>query len=111
MTDTIVMLREERDKWVEALRSGKYTQCRENWGLGFDERTDARVDVPVGFCCLNVLGYVLTGKTVYGPGNDAVDAIERSIGTNFTPFITLNDEDGLSFSEIADWIEKNVEDK
>lgn len=106
---------ELKTKWVEALRSGKYTQARRTL-RGATE----------GFCCLGVLcdvydptqwefhkhdidpfwGYKKFEPKIYanienlfGEGNN--------IGKN-SKLIDMNDNFSYSFSEIADWVEKNI---
>ena len=102
-------------KWVEALRSGKYSQT---------EATLCRPDT-CEYCCLGVAG-AMTGL-------DNIDMSELSDLSDFvdifkTKYVfndgikqladnqklqnvltNLNDVDKLSFTEIADWIEANVE--
>ena len=104
-------------KWVNALRSGKYKQCQKTLHDG------------EGFCCLGVaidlLG-VKWRKSVdgeYYPGYSREhmvlpDKIRKQIGMknqagrvvcNNVYLSELNDN-GKSFDEIADIIEKNVDD-
>jgi hypothetical protein len=108
------MLKEVKDKWVEALRSGKYQQGK------FALR---RIDET--YCCLGVLCHVAPGVT-WGPwpihekhqayfGDDC--------GTGYLPAnlllaVGLSDQEqrflggmndrGTDFTEIADWIEKHL---
>lgn len=92
-----------KTKWVEALRSGKYEQGTK---VLFSKRTRA-------YCCLGVL-CVVNGVD---PEN-----IEDRITTDLTPWFDpgltqeqasrlgdiMNDAQGKSFAEIADYIEANL---
>lgn len=100
-------------KWIDALRSGKYKQikntlCRDG-----------------GYCCLGVLGHIngLSDHIM----SEFDDLFYERIPKDNLPkelFLSqedtgkrdiqavvaqLNDSAGYSFSEIADWIEQNVE--
>ena len=90
---------EIKAKWIEALRSGKYRQCRDQFTYG-----------RAGFCCLGVLHHVVqngemekdVGHTYNVAGlsylNDPCDRNE---------FIRMNDDERLTFDQIADRIEKD----
>jgi hypothetical protein len=96
-----------KDKWVEALRSGKYKQGREVLRNGDNE-----------FCCLGVLADV-NGQQwsetpeEYGRGTryrliyGGSVAIYSVAGMNWGPYASLNDTEKMTFDEIADWIEEN----
>ena len=110
------MRKELKEKWLEALRSGKYKQ-----GRGKLRSVDNE------FCCLGVLCDVSgqgewDKKTEahywYGQGNKwgtyglplfMNEFTGLTMGTEETLF-ALNDVEKLSFNEIADWIEENVEE-
>ncbi|SRR6266851_385778 len=97
-----------KEKWVAALRSGKYQQTREGY-LQKDGR----------FCCLGVLCDLLDPAkwaTEHGDtrwdGNISMlpgHVSERTAIAAHIPseLITMNDTD-QSFAEIADWIETNL---
>lgn len=117
-------------KWVEALRSGKYLQCR--FQLRGEIRRTHRTakDHPdigkCGHCCLGVLAEVVK-PTLLLPFQEAV---ELAMSTNTSALsnvtlgkgtllsivgmsaglegecIELNDCDGYSFTEIADALEE-----
>lgn len=117
--------REFAEKWVAALRSGKYRQGSQK--LGNSEK---------GYCCLGVAAKVC-GSTddMLSNGNDV--ACYLKIGGDYgakltrkifdqipkelrgeedklkenlvAKLINLNDNKHYSFPEIADWIEENVE--
>ena len=92
-------------KWVAALRSGKYKQARQvlvekaPWGE------------VAGHCCLGVLRHCLTGKNRYYEYFDIL--AERFIAPlgltveQEKELAGMND-DGSTFAEIADHIEKNL---
>ena len=112
-------------QWLEALRSGSLQQ-----GEGWLQRGDA-------YCCLGVLCEVAVQAMVIAPARD-VDGVMHyetkstslpdlvfnwaglpegnqwsSASDNFKlhvqdKLIELNDVDGASFDEIADWIEENL---
>lgn len=93
--------------WVKALRSGKYKQGKHMLSYKDEE-----------FCCLGVLCEVMGLKS---------EAVPRSYGrsylgvTTYLPqqvaelaeienqenFVAMNDVQGLSFDDIADFIERN----
>lgn len=84
--------KEEKTNWITALRSGDYKQCV---GVGYSAETNS-------YCCLGVLAKIV--------GEDA--ALEWSIilsdrgDTNI--LYDKNDREQLSFVEIADYIEANI---
>jgi hypothetical protein len=105
------MKKEVAYKWIEALRSGKYEQGRQQLKTQNDE-----------FCCLGVLCDIMrpadkTWDECYFI-NDALlpyfiklevgmKDVYGSLGD--TALVTLNDKTKLSFNEIADIIEENWE--
>lgn len=96
-----------RNKWIEALRSGEYKQARRFL------RTDA------GHCCLGVAcdvvkpdgwepNHSFQGEIAHLPAS-----VVLAIGINYNALNTImrmNDEQGKSFTEIADYIEANYEE-
>lgn len=103
-----------KQKWVNALRSGKFEQGRGR--LCIDEK----------YCCLGVLAKI-TGNLVSGPYNMAGfgKGIVKSYSIlpvkndkyaklglpkkDMNHLIALNDSWEYSFKKIADWIEENIE--
>lgn len=86
-------------KWVEALRGGNFRQAREQ--LCIDSRT---------LCCIGVGAVVADPE--FKPNRDNYTR-EASIILGITDeqqekLVSLNDEDGYSFEEIADYIEANL---
>lgn len=99
---------EKIKKWVEALRSGEYKQCR---AYLFDGE---------GYCCLGVYSKVVLGHTddfLYRDGmsirwNNKENIehlyviLRKFLGSDKVDlFISMNDK-GKSFNEIADKIEE-----
>ena len=101
-------------KWVAALRSGKYEQ-----GTGWLNRNGK-------FCCLGVLcevaevptdvnhraehgftSYVFRDPDLIGACMIYGD-VAQALGVDPTILTEMNDDRGLSFNAIADWIEANV---
>ena len=87
-------------QWCEALRSGRYKQCRDTL-----RQLDRSGDI-AAYCCIGV-GADVAGLAVRGL--NTTTALDRTgIGyANGTLLITLNDG-GRTFPEIADWIEDNL---
>lgn len=89
-----------KQKWVEALRSGKYAQAN---GALYDGN---------GYCCLGVCHLLITGEIPARMWDSAcgypppapIRAIPEDIRTRLA---NMNDN-GKSFHEIADYIEKNL---
>lgn len=85
-------------KWIEALRSGEYEQ-----GKHLFEADGA-------FCCLGVLCKVMGIPTVDNNGAGSWSAVEDVLPDRYktaSALATMNDSH-TSFSEIADYIEKNL---
>ena len=117
--------KEVRNKWLEALRSGKYTQSKQ-----YLKRKDGSM------CCLGVLcdiqgvGWVDVGDyyvtsdssyawpTISDVGSEVYTAIsdgvydpecQKNDSVLYTVLGHMNDMYGKSFEEIADYIEANTE--
>ena len=114
---------ENRKIWIKALRSGKYKQAK----AVLEDSTTG------GMCCLGVACKVLgaqrtpsDGEIRYGKGSIGAlpPGVQLALGfkTNsgdfsighrkldnlvFSSLIELNDDKGWTFSEIADFVEKN----
>jgi hypothetical protein len=108
--------------WVRALRSGDYMQCR--GALNYNNNY---------YCCLGVLCEVAglhphhpadpnpglvayqmpDGKirsTTLIPGSDPADT-DGNLGLSYDDeykLVIMNDTDGYTFNQIADWIEENI---
>lgn len=105
-------------KWVAALRSGTFRQ-----GTGF--LAAKRGDEKFGHCCLGVLcaitpkvksaGEISRGVRAYRYGGSVSDAFlpkpfAEAVGLDQATqdrLANMNDN-GLSFDEIADWIDENL---
>lgn len=93
-----------KQKWVAALRSGEYKQGKY---VLYCRAIDS-------FCCIGVAGKIkgvsleeMEGKS--NPGSDKVYKSCINLGDSFVRTLTLmNDYQGKSFSDIADWIEQNL---
>lgn len=114
------MKKEIADKWVAALRSGKYVQATGRLAL-FHPASDTH-----HFCCLGVLENCIFGhpinKFAYVLNNkilseaqiaDAMGTPENGLGVaigprRYTNLAEANDE-GENFTAIADWIEQNYQ--
>ena len=83
---------EIKQKWVEALRSGKYKQ---HHGSLFNQSRTAH-------CCLGVL------RDVTGSSECWNEFLRESVGEHKRTLIRMNDEQDKSFAEIADYIEQNL---
>ena len=80
---------EIKRKWVEALRSGNYQQGRNH--LHRDNK----------FCCLGVLCQITTGKMGY-------EQTRKHFPVKMEHDLIGMNDDGKSFAEIADYIERNL---
>lgn len=102
------MKAELKQKWVDALRSGKYEQGR------FALRRNGK------FCCLGVLADIIApDEWVMAGGNDVDKFLFRGDGSvlprdiistdKSNDLVGMNDDEvGLSFPKIADYIEDNI---
>lgn len=102
--------RENLQAWTAALRSGNYTQIQGK--LRSDD----------GYCCLGVLCEIVSPELwdydaeseepfmhwgrIDSPANDILDKVGL-INSDTYDLIALNDDDKLSFPEIADFIDEN----
>lgn len=91
------MDQELKAKWVEALRSGKYQQCRKQY---FDRKADAH-------CCLDVLAVVNQGEQARGTVTFHRNVEDKLPIDQLENLVDMNDG-GKTFPEIADWIEQNL---
>ena len=106
-----------RNKWLKALRSDEYEQGKGTLVRPINEHDE--------FCCLGVLCDVLGEefeKNAFGTLGVSVNG--DSINTGSLPIrlleqvsmnqleqgclVTMNDKEGKSFKQIANWIEKNL---
>lgn len=119
-----------RKKWLEALRSGEYKQISgQLMDVEYDEATNEYFyDNPIGFCCLGVACDIVGHKEELNqfmwdgyPSvcfdreyNNVFKKLPKIIressdqGGDFTYIVAGMNDDGKSFTEIADWIENNT---
>lgn len=117
-----MMNRTLRDRWIKALRSGRYKQMTGQLGIKNAEGKET-------YCCLGVLSKIAAAEKIIPTPiwaedceltlpekdysrNDGLPAeVRRAVG--LTPkqhkrLIELNDDRGASFKEIADYIESKI---
>lgn len=120
---------EIKQKWIEALRSGKYRQGEE-WLYAKNPRGDER------YCCLGILcvvndipftspdfdNYTVEDNWQFAPatydGRHTLDKYfelpeqdhmaEYGLGENEYTYLAHLNDIGQSFNDIADWIEGNL---
>lgn len=94
-------------EWLKALRSGEYRQAR--YGIG-STRTKC-------LCCLGVGAYVANPSIKLVSTDDAVEELSAhglrgwrsgEYADAIQKLIEMNDDDGHTFPEIADYIETNL---
>jgi hypothetical protein len=93
-----------KEKWVAALRSGEYKQCK-------DQLKDGG-----GYCCLGVLCEI--SERAIRPGESTItlseavsyfDIDDDKVASRIKcKFEKMNDSEGKTFAEIADYIEKEL---
>lgn len=94
-----------RDRWIKALRSGKYEQT-----TGTLCHFDSASSEPISYCCLGVLTHIL--KDPNGDlGNCSLLSEEILKKTGLTnpvqeKLANLNDDSKWSFNRIASYIER-----
>lgn len=87
-----------KEEWIAALRSGDFKQGRGVLAsVGYDE-----------FCCIGVYGCLMTdSRNPYTAKHGVYHAVTALIGLrNRHALVSLNDIEGKSFDEIADYLEK-----
>lgn len=101
-----------KKEWLKALRSGKYRQAREMLRTTWNKHNS--------YCCLGVLARVAGAKFYDGVptldgmsiGDGDVEYLDDGFAglsrTTQEKLVKMNDEDGVNFNQIADWIEKNL---
>lgn len=98
------MNKDIKDRWVTALRSGEYKQCK---GVLMEKE-------PRAYCCLGVLSLLADLPTEDHEEDfnslmsvdDILDAVVSPHEQN--TLICMNDDFGKDFNEIADYIEENL---
>ena len=96
-------------RWIAALRSGAYPQCFGRLKRSKNSYFGIHKDQ---FCAIGVLQELLpdehTAKNIDDAGSMAVAALHMPPAQS-AHIVRMNDAARRSFSEIADWIEKNVQ--
>lgn len=104
-----------RNKWIKALRSGDYAQTTGMLNDTYDK----------AYCCLGVLcivageefdkGGYIHYKLPSGEEDREGSALPKCLKTKWeitnvdeAKLVDMNDQEGCSFSAIADWIEENL---
>lgn len=82
-------------KWLAALRSGEYAQCR------------MKLLTEEGYCCLGVAARVAGYEMNLVSGYAALMDFGLT-PTSIRPLVRKNDTEMLSFAQIADWVEGNL---
>lgn len=101
------MIKELKDKWIKALRSGEYKQGKQLLRSGNNL-----------YCCLGVLCEVMGTRATkpndvnfyYYDGNSGAlsDTLAIQAGLKHSDqrvCVSMNDKDEFSFNQIADWLE------
>ena len=114
------MLNDNAKKWVQALRSGKYKQGK--GFLRFSTQTDNQKGT-MFHCCLGVAcelhqrenpsktwvldSYLGQSQSLHGTVREWLGLVEKEghYGNGFTTSLTSKNDNGFTFSEIADIIE------
>lgn len=95
--------KDQKDRWVKALRSGRYKQ-------GGGRLCEVKKDGTKTYCCLGVLESVVTHRPVGAQGylrrrSAALGVQSKRIDKNAQSMLaSLNDSKGMSFDQIADVI-------
>jgi len=100
--------KESAEKWLIELRSGKYSKHRGE--LKDYSKKDCYCSIGL-FCVSNGIGIDRFGLNAIVNGIE-VDYYNGGIGLEYRlvkKIVELNDSKKLTFSEMADWIETNVE--
>ncbi len=93
------MDQELKAKWVKALRSGEFKQLSPG---GSDWTRDGM------HCCIGVLGELLGHQLAMREHHFRSRLVDVLPENSVDALIDLNDRDGKTFSEIADYIEANL---
>lgn len=99
----LTMPKELGEPWVKALRSGEYKQGKNRLRVGTDNYCCLGV-----YCKINNIPISLRGDIA--KGYNGYEFMDQHVGNEFTTRLyEANDQEGKTFNEIADMIEKNVE--
>jgi hypothetical protein len=103
-----------RHRWMKALKSGKYQQCRRALRIG--EKYDVigvlcDVLYPKDWLMLHQVHYSEKGwkdKAVYTHRMTRILYEAQISGDNYKMLCKLNDVDQHSFAQLAEWISQNI---
>ena len=107
-----MMDKELKTKWVKALRSGEYKQCKGQLRCSMDATFEGGETHT--YCCLGVLACTLEDDCDWDGSWDhplLPSRLRRKIGMSKSiqdQLVTLNDTCKWSFKKIAAWIEENA---
>lgn len=94
-----------KTKWLAALRSGKFAQC--DGSLRKEDYLGSGRDA---YCCLGVLHFCATGKNPRLDkgllSKNVCSAVGVRRGGVTEKLVEMNDGQGKSFKQIANWVEK-----
>jgi hypothetical protein len=107
MRRTMKFTQEIKDKWLARLRDPNSKQMRNS---GHNASEIDTTDSNVAMCCLVHLQYAIYGyASVRFDRRGYRDLSQRLLGYNLEDrLIAMNDREGRSLSQIADYIEHNV---
>lgn len=86
-----------KDKWIKALRSGKFRQARGRLTKGKNHH-----------CCIGVAAVVANPKIKLGVSTGDAAALVGINSSEQQVLVDMNDHERRSFKTIADYIEKNL---
>ncbi len=92
-----------KQKWIDALKGGEYQQ-----GVGMLH------DGSGGYCCLGVLQAIdneIIPESIYLLSGIGCRSCVRSLPMKVQNMLASMNDDGHSFNQIADWIDKNINPK
>lgn len=100
-----------KEKWIEALTSGRYKQ-----GMGFLKTRGE--DNTSYYCCLGVLADIINpngwesgnGDSYYWGDSDEL-LFTNTLSTAVQQTLSVKNDEGIPFSEIAEYIKKNIKDE
>lgn len=118
------MIKEWKDKWIAALRSGQYKQTMVRLHSTEEEKVNCAdgtiLCIPAGYCCLGVLAdqdsslrrEIFRLRESFDGNSSLLDSdLLNKYGIlveEQTTLIRMNDTEKKSFTEIADYIEAEL---
>lgn len=83
-------------KWTAALRSEQLIQCQHALQRGYPA---------VAYCCLGVLAQLVAPKDLLLYSDVKAAGVRDDVASQL---MALNDDEGKTFPEIADWIDLHI---